>query len=695
MFKKTPSQLAEAVPAASWVDTRVATRHERMQGDVSAVKMEPNQASDNSGGHMQKLTMRQVDELLPLRSDPVPRDLRKQFSISQATLQTGGVKARVLSALGIGGSKCRTKARRALLSAGTALRAFVLGAACLVIANRGLAVGVFFNQLDYEAMGTVQSSDWGQANILFDSGDLGLFTQNADGSYVGYVNIVTTVAGGSTNNWAVENLPMYFPSISAYLNQTPDGVWFSLGTSNTVSSLSYGISVSPTPLATAPMLTLSGATVTAQATTNYGVVPDANGNVVSDGWASFFASPAANFVGAPAGSSLGPGASGMDDNKVPTLNVTVANTCGAESAARSLAKLGVANAQTAYNTLHPILYPGGTNAPGDWTTNFINAKTKYPGVTTIFTTNTAEVVKKLKAGADVEWWIQWKDASKTNAVAHQVFINSIQPLSVGGYEITGFDTFGKHTWNLRPDGSWLGPLVGSPGGGNSKSVGFFVETTNPPPTVSYNWNGGGKYLASAGQASIVRVALNGMASQDASGNFTSSGPVSGSLTAFDSLTRTEIVMQTFSLVEGSSLGGGNFTVGGQGLGTVNGTPTVINFEASKAGGVVTVKISDAETGEVLVSGSGEQDRADMQLTIIPTGSGNPVIKSMTTLPDGNVQILALGIPNTSYLVQATTNMINPSWATIGTATTAADGLAWFTDLHATNFPTRFYRLWLP
>ena len=72
-----------------------------------------------------------------------------------------------------------------------------------------------------------------------------------------------------------------------------------------------------------------------------------------------------------------------------------------------------------------------------------------------------------------------------------------------------------------------------------------------------------------------------------------------------------------------------------------------------------------------------------------------IIESIATLPDGNVQFLASGVPDTSYLVQATTNMVNPSWATIGTAKTSSNGKASFTDSHATNFPTRLYRLWLP
>jgi hypothetical protein len=69
--------------------------------------------------------------------------------------------------------------------------------------------------------------------------------------------------------------------------------------------------------------------------------------------------------------------------------------------------------------------------------------------------------------------------------------------------------------------------------------------------------------------------------------------------------------------------------------------------------------------------------------------------SIKMLVDGSAQITCAGSPNQSYLVQATTSLSSPSWTTIATNTTGADGLFVFVDTDAPNFPARFYRASTP
>jgi len=65
--------------------------------------------------------------------------------------------------------------------------------------------------------------------------------------------------------------------------------------------------------------------------------------------------------------------------------------------------------------------------------------------------------------------------------------------------------------------------------------------------------------------------------------------------------------------------------------------------------------------------------------------------------DGNgfVTINFAGIPNYTYWVEATTNLVTPDWQPISTNTAGPNGLWNFTDTNAPNFPARFYRSFKP
>lgn len=90
---------------------------------------------------------------------------------------------------------------------------------------------------------------------------------------------------------------------------------------------------------------------------------------------------------------------------------------------------------------------------------------------------------------------------------------------------------------------------------------------------------------------------------------------------------------------------------------------------------------------------GASSTGPVLITIAPDPNTQSLnIISITTLPDGNKRIGFAGIPNRSYVVQFTTNLLPPvGWTTLATNVAGTNGLFEQTDLGATNSSTRFYR----
>ena len=322
----------------------------------------------------------------------------------------------------------------------TLFSAVVVCALLGIAPTAGQATVISFNQVDFEAVGSGYvnyMSDWGQAGFLFGPEDLPLFTANPDGSYVGYVNVTTTVAGGSSDNWAVQNLAIRFENSSELLNRTATNVFFSLGTTpgaTRVSSLDYMLTVDSAPRGSAPTGVGMAAPVD-PLSTFFGRVPDINGNFDDAEWTNFATAAATNFVGAAVGSSTSAGGSISISGKDVAPVDEAKNTCAAGAAARSLKYLRrTADAQKAYNSLKTLIY--GDLKPGDdYTKKFIDAKKTFdPGVTTVFETDWTVIIDKLKKGADIEMWVDWGDGKP----AHQAFVGKIVP-DDNGYTITYYD----------------------------------------------------------------------------------------------------------------------------------------------------------------------------------------------------------------------------------------------------------------
>ena len=79
----------------------------------------------------------------------------------------------------------------------------------------------------------------------------------------------------------------------------------------------------------------------------------------------------------------------------------------------------------------------------------------------------------------------------------------------------------------------------------------------------------------------------------------------------------------------------------------------------------------------------------------PSTAQTPNILGLTVNGDSSVTIQFVGIPNYTYKVQATTNLVSPAWQVIGSGQAGTNGLWQFTDTNAALYPMRYYRTQYP
>ena len=75
------------------------------------------------------------------------------------------------------------------------------------------------------------------------------------------------------------------------------------------------------------------------------------------------------------------------------------------------------------------------------------------------------------------------------------------------------------------------------------------------------------------------------------------------------------------------------------------------------------------------------------------GNFSSVISDLEPQADGNMRIIASGIPGGTYLIQATADL--STWGTIATNVALTNGLITYVDLNATNYTSRYYRIAAP
>ncbi len=335
--------------------------------------------------------------------------------------------------------------------------------ATVVFGPLARAVNVSFDQVSWGngSGGFVdQNSSWGQATLGFSPTDVGSLTPDGSGGYYGWVNMVTSVPGGSNNNWAVENMPVVFSDPSQLGSDLALTANFDLGNNvdgTAISSLNYSLTLSPTPLASQPGGPLTGASVTVA-----DEVEGTESNTADEGsWAGTIAQ---NFIGAIVSVVTNISFSNGQISGGQTNIARIAeddNGCAPAAAARSIKYLGsmfpsVAVSQTAqqvYGTLVTNMNTSiGTNGNGTAPANFVAGKNQYftanaltIGPTQV-TNSFAAAMAALKNTNDVEMGLNWgfTDAARTSGLGgHCTFVAGITEIrytnNVIGYVVTCID----------------------------------------------------------------------------------------------------------------------------------------------------------------------------------------------------------------------------------------------------------------
>jgi fibronectin-binding autotransporter adhesin len=157
-------------------------------------------------------------------------------------------------------------------------------------------------------------------------------------------------------------------------------------------------------------------------------------------------------------------------------------------------------------------------------------------------------------------------------------------------------------------------------------------------------------------------------------------------------------------------GGGHDQVVANGAVTLNNV--TLNVSSSGIGAIGNQYVLIANDGADAISGTfnglpeGATLTAGFQQFKISYqgGTGNDVVLTQTALPpspqiiqvmklpNGQMQIIASGIVGATYQIEATASLSTPNWSVIGAIPTDWNGNLNFTDLNATNYPQRFYRL---
>lgn len=333
-----------------------------------------------------------------------------------------------------------------------------------------LAVG--FTQLDWIGEAgepDIPFSRVGVAEISFGVGETRFL--EPDGG--GFVNITTSLDGGATSTWSVQNLYLSYPD-EAHLQESSPSVQFDLGIPNGVplDSLAFFVSVTTEPLLDPPVGPLGPAAVDHAGYHTGGLdnggsglssLPYTIGPWVGGDFAiAFVLDTAAALVG-------GDGVAAVNEDT---------NGCAPGAVARSIHYLlgdPSINVQDIYNGLYGAM---GTGPNGSTMGGIIGGKQAYNdsqglGIDTDHVDwdgDLGAIMDALDAGADVEIFIRWD-----NGAGHMAMVTGITQLSNGQYQITYVDDphqgdgqaeNAEHTITVNPDGTFAG----------GKVEGFLVET---------------------------------------------------------------------------------------------------------------------------------------------------------------------------------------------------------------------------
>ncbi len=88
---------------------------------------------------------------------------------------------------------------------------------------------------------------------------------------------------------------------------------------------------------------------------------------------------------------------------------------------------------------------------------------------------------------------------------------------------------------------------------------------------------------------------------------------------------------------------------------------------------------------------GGTDLGTVTVIVNSTNSTTQRVVAIEAVPGPGVKLTFSGVPGQTYIIQATTNVVDPDWIPISTNEADAYGLFIITDSEATGYPYRYYR----
>ena len=389
------------------------------------------------------------------------------------------------------------------------------------------AVSLNFEQiswLDSTGAGYVsQYSDWGQVGLMLSSSDHGSFNSTTVGGrgagYVGYVNIVTDASG--TNDWNIQNLPIFYTDPSELDGRLLQNVWFDLGVSpgTSVTNLNCYYTIDTSPLSSMPLIgTTSSETVSEVARLAAGTRLYLGPSMLASGGMAA-PPPANNFAGAAPGESVAHvGAIKPPENGVAAVDEDD-DACAPGSAARSIQYLADQHPEVTAPGTTQQMYTGlygkmktNTSVIGTTVDDFLQGKIDYcvaNGLPIISaqTSSFTAASDELNRNGDVELGVSWgTNAAGQSLGGHATMVTEIQELQDASGNVTGFvvkavddpvqgdntAANSTHTYKFDAAGNLVQFDGGAPPGVGGKLITFQVQDVRKlVDPLEFRWGGVG------------------------------------------------------------------------------------------------------------------------------------------------------------------------------------------------------------
>ncbi len=254
-------------------------------------------------------------------------------------------------------------------------------------------------------------------------------------------------------------------------------------------------------------------------------------------------------------------------------------------------------------------------------------------------------------------------------------------------------------------------IIGQPSGQsvNAGQPASFTVSATGIPDATYQWQLNGTNVTSGGTSATLTISNPQAADagsyqvivSNSSGSVTSTAvtltvnlpPVPGIL-ALGAIENTPVSVSLAKLIAAATDPEGNsFTVSGvSALSTNNGTVTLDSTELTYL--PPTNYVGADQFTYTLTDSLGASSVATVNVAVVSSDSAGQNGVGGIQMVGGNAQVTFAGIPNYTYHIQRTDNLITPNWVTLGPVTADAQGHIVFTDTSPLT-GSAFYRTIYP